>query len=578
MRFSSPKPFLLVTGFVLFTLLLAWVPPRRADPGLRAAEPVGAYLNGKFSPFRPSNNVSFKVEKAFPKLNFYTPFKMQKDPTRNRFFLAEKRGHIVVFDKSNGGTNKRTVLNIEKQVSQGEGAHGFMGFVLHPEFGQQGSPNRGYFYVFYRYIPDENMLTGEDESYRRLSRFTYNEATGTASPASEQVLIQQFVTSRIHTGGGMVFGDDGFLYVGIGDGGICCEQISTQRLDQFLLAGIFRIDVDKRGGNISHPIRRQPTNYGTIPNGWPQSFSANYYIPNDNPWLDPNGGVLEEFYALGIRHPYTLSYDPVRKEMWEGDVGELTWEEVNKIEKGGNYEWPFLEADNVHRATLGYTPRNINQVTGTRKSYFLKLNRETSNSVIGGFVYRGNRYPSLYGKYIFADHNTGRIWTIDADRPGQHTQNDISLLAVVPNTYAGSGIASFATDETGEIYIVKLRGVRAYGNNGGGEVLRLAPQGEQRAEPPARLSQNGAFSDLANLTPAPGLIPYTVNSPLWSDAAAQHRWIAIPNDGSYNTAAEQIGRDVSAQRGDEDDDSRSDDAGGGERQQDAGGAFPVVGP
>ena len=528
----------------LFLLLLILPLSFMAQSGLPSPEPIGPYLNGVLSPERPSNNTNYKVERAFSRLTFNTPFKMQKDPSRNRFFLAEKRGHVVVFDRANNGTNKRTVLNIENRVSQGGGAHGFMGFALHPEFGQANSPNKGYFYVFYRYIPNPNMLTSEDESYRRLSRFTYNENTGRAEPNSEQVLIQQFVTSRVHTGGGMRFGPDGMLYVGIGDGGVCCEQISTQRLDRYLLAGIFRIDVDRRGGNISHPIRRQPTDYGNIPNGWPKSFTANYFIPNDNPWLDPNGGILEEFYALGIRHPYTLSYDPGRDEWWEGDVGELTWEEVNKIEKGANYEWPFLEADNVHRSTLGYAPRNINQVTGRRRGHWLKLNRDHSNSVIGGFVYRGNRYPSLVGKYILGDHNTGRIWTINANRSAGNTQADLDLLAVIPNTSTGRGIASFATDESGEIYVIKMNGVRAGSNNGGGIIYRITTEGQTVQPPPARLSQTGAFTDLATLTPAQGIIPYTVNSPLWSDGSLKKRWIAIPNDGTHNANNERVSFDA----------------------------------
>ena len=524
-----------------FCLLLSLVPPLRVDPGISEPRPFEAYLGNVFPKERPSINVSFLAEPAFPNVNFYTPCQMQKDPVAGRIFVTEKRGRIIAFDTENGGSNPKTVLNIEDRVSQGAGARGIMGFILHHEFGQVGSPNKDYFYLYYHYIPEGGDLLGQ-LGYRRLSRFTYDRANNQVPRNTEQVLIQQFTTSHVHNGGGMAWGNDKNLYLGIGDGGTCCEQFTSQRLDSFLLAGVLRLDVDMRGGEISHPIRRHPGSVAGTPDNWPESFTANYYIPNDNPWLDPNGAILEEFFSIGLRHPYTLSYDPVRDEFWEGEIGEASFEEINKIEKGANYEWPFLEADKPYRATLAYTPRNILEITGIQKSYFIKLDRQASNSVIGGFVYRGTKYPSLYGKYIFGDHGSGRIWTIDASAEGQYTQDDISLLAEVPGASGGFGIASFATDEKGdEIYIVKMAGITAYGPNGGGEIFRLVPQLEPSVDAPPLLSQTGAFSDLATLTPAEGFIPYKTNSPLWSDGAEKYRWVGIPNNGTFNTEEEQIG-------------------------------------
>ncbi|MEM7512980.1 MAG: PQQ-dependent sugar dehydrogenase, partial [Bacteroidota bacterium] len=528
---------LCLSGFTLYELM---------GPGIDNPTAVGAYLNGAFPDTPPSPPSGFKTENAFPNITFNSPFKVIKDPRGDRFFVAEKRGRISLFSTANGGSNYETVVDIQDIVSQGGGTHGLMGFVLHPEFGQPGSPNRNYFYLFYRYIPDGTPLTTETNSYRRLSRFELTEGSNVAQRSSELVMIQQFVRSRIHSGGGMVFDKNGFLFIGLGDAGNCCEQYSTQRLDKWLLGGILRIDVDEKGGNISHPIRRQPVNYEDsatkFPDGWEDSYSQGYYIPNANPWQDRSGGTLEEFYALGIRHAYTLMYDAQKDELWEGEIGQSTWEEINKIKKGHNYEWPFLEAVKVHRSSLEFTPKNINEVTGIRQGPHVRLNRATSNSVIGGLVYRGSKFPALRGKLLFADHRSGTIYSIDANSEGDMTQDDIDKVAVLPGSSGGFGIASFATDEAGEIYIVKLNGVNydpEKETRGGGTIHKLVPDLSD-LKVPTKLSETNAFANLETLIPSAGIIPYTVNSPLWSDGASKKRWIALPNNGAHDSPAEKI--------------------------------------
>ncbi len=476
-------------------------------PTLSHGQAIGPFLDGALPPAPPGTATGWRTENAFPNVTFNSPFKILPDPSGPRFFVAEKRGRLSSFATADGGGDVRAVLKIEQQVSQGGGTHGFMGFALHPEFADPASPNAGFLYVWYRYIPDPTRLTSDGDSYRRLSRFTVDLATGVADPASETVLIQQFTRSRIHTGGGMFFGPDGFLYLSVGDEGTCCEQDSTQRVDRWLFGGVLRIDVDMRGDGVSHPIRRQPTQNGEIPPGWPPSFTAHYFVPDDNPWQDPAGGVLEEFYAIGLRHGYTLAYDPPTGDIWEGDVGEATWEEVNKVVWGGNYEWPFLEADRVHRARLAYEPTTIDDVIGERRGHHIKLDRATSNSVIGGFVYRGDLYPELQGRFLFADHASGRIYSVDAARPGGMTQDDVALLTHLPNCSSGFGIASFATDDAGEIYVVKLDGVNVNDDREGGTIHRVVPEDASNPDPPARLSDLGAFADLETLTAAPGLRP-----------------------------------------------------------------------
>ena len=518
------------TGF-----LVAYVPHILPPFGLDSVEAIGPYLNNNFPPNRPSGNANFATEIAYPDLSFNSPVNLRKDTINNRIYIAEKRGKVVSFEDVPGVNSTTTVLDIEVNTTQGTGTNGLTGFILHPEFGKPGSPNRGYFYVYYRHTPDTALRHIDTIAYRRLVRYNIPDGSNVADPNSETVLINQFARSHIHGGGGMFFGPDGFLYLGLGDEGLCCEQNSTQRYDQWLFGGVLRIDVDQDPSR-SHPIRRQPISNGVIPAGWPNSFTANYYIPNDNPWIDENGAYLEEFFAIGIRHAYSIKYDPDRGEIWEGDIGELTFEEINKIEKGANYEWPFLEAGKVHLTTLSYEPNNLEDVFGTRKGPIVSLDRNTSNGVIAGGVYRGNLFPSLVGKFLFADHAQGTIYIIDAEEQGPITQEDITLIASIPGSYGNAGISNFTFMPDGEIYITKMNGNGA----DGGRIYKLITQGTPNPEPPALLSQTGAFANLATLTPSAGLIPYETQAQLYSDDALKKRWIAIPHDGTPDSPDEQI--------------------------------------
>jgi glucose/arabinose dehydrogenase len=160
---------------------------------------------------------------------------------------------------------------------------------------------------------------------------------------SELVLINQFDPHLWHNGGGMFFGTDGFLYLINGDGGGADDNYNnTQKINSGLFSGVVRIDVDQNPTR-SHPIRRHPVDNTTIPSGWVGSTSGNYYVPNDNPWVNPDGSVLEEFWAIGVRSPHRMTFDPISGQIWNGDVGQNDREEVNLIVKGGNYQWAYRE-------------------------------------------------------------------------------------------------------------------------------------------------------------------------------------------------------------------------------------------
>jgi glucose/arabinose dehydrogenase len=180
-------------------------------------------------------------------------------------------------------------------------------------------------------------------AYWRLSRFTVPDGQMAADANSEVVLVQQFDQQMWHDAGCMMFGPDGFLYFSCGDEGGANDQYNaTQTLSERLMSGIFRIDVNQNPA-LSHAIRRQPFHHPAMPAGWPESYTTNYFVPNDNPFVNTNGANLEEYYALGFRQPYRFSRDPVTGLIWVADSGQSTREEIDILVPGANYRWAYRE-------------------------------------------------------------------------------------------------------------------------------------------------------------------------------------------------------------------------------------------
>jgi uncharacterized repeat protein (TIGR03806 family) len=284
-----------------------------------------------------------------------------------------------------------------------------------------------------------------------------------------------------------------------------------------LFSGVFRIDVDMRGGSISHPPPRQPN----------LAVTANYYIPNDNPFVgQPN--VLEEFYGLGLRSPHRMTIDPPTGRIYVGDVGEGSREEISRMEPGEaglNFQWSFCEG------FLGTMPASY---TGISKPPILDYPRNEGVAVIGGHVYRGSQFAAeLGGRYIFGDNVSRTIWVMD-ESTTPATKIAIGTLPKGDGPNSGAdytGLSSFGLDAHNEIYLCQMSSI-------GGRIYKLAPSAPTASRPlPALLSETGAFTNLTTLAPHPGLIPYTVNSPLWSDAAHKTRWMAVPTNTFVTFAA-----------------------------------------
>ncbi len=484
-------------------------------------------------PLSAPGDVAWKTVNAFPQLKFFEPtcVAAARDGS-NRLFVLERRGTIQVIQNDPEATSKQLFLDIFPEVMrQPYEDDGALGLILHPEFGQPASPNRGYFYVFY-------TARVKSQRFDRLSRFTVPDGQEVADPASEVVLIDQLDQDIWHNGGGMAFGADGFLYVGVGDeGGNEPDQFANgQRIDKNLFSGILRIDVNCTGGSVSHPPQRQPQT----------GHTAEYFIPNDNPFVGVPG-ALEEFWSIGLRNPHRISFDrgtdqvagtlrvpsgrdgtrsvPITAtgRLWVGDVGQQLREEVNIATRGSNHGWSYLE---------GSLPMRQSPLAGQKPSPL--LGQETppvheyphlngDNCVIGGHVYRGKKLPELVGKYIYGDNGSGRIWALDYDGQKKVANTELTALPVSAKT----GLSSVNEDADGELLLLVL------GDSGreDGTLYRLvkAPPGESPL--PKWLSQTGLFKDVRSLTPGPGVFAYTVNSPLWSDGAEKRRWIMLPGDG-----------------------------------------------
>lgn len=508
-------------------LVLAASAARAQAYGVGAPSPVNPYWGGTFPNQAPGSASAWTVVDAFPNLTFTDPIQLVEIPGTTKLLIAGKAGMLWTVENDPQTTTKDPVLDIRDAVLQ-EPDGGMLNVILHPEFGQPGSPNQDFLYIYYRYTPNP-AWTGQN-AYCRLSRFTMSPGRDEVDPLSEFVMIQQYDRHDWHNGGGMFFGpEDGFLYLTMGDeGGVHDEYESTQKLDDGLFGGVLRIDVDM-DPTRSHPVRRQPLEPASPPAGWPGTFTQGYWIPNDNPWLDPGGSILEEFWAIGLRSPHRMTYDPVEDEIWIGDVGQGTREEVSTAPKGANLQWPYREGN------IDGIWDKPNPLIGFDQPPVHDYPRSTGSCVIGGFVYRGARWPELEGKYLFADHTVRNVWALTPDGSGGAASVDFLVNVPASGTGGKNGISSFATDAAGNVYILKLFGT----DLDGGKVYRLAQAGGV-PDPPEYLSQLGLFDDLATLDPAPGLVPYTVNSPLWSDRAAKGRWIALPNDGAHDTLDETI--------------------------------------
>ena len=458
----------------------------------------------------------FSTTPAFGALTFLDPVAVLAPPGEtNRLFIAEQDGIVSVI--TNLASPTRTVfLNISAQVAGGlpTDERGLLGLAFHP-----GYATNGYFFVFYSSTGilttnlNGTVNTANGGLHQCLSRFTVSAGNvHAADPASETRLLAMPDDYSNHNGGCLQFGPDGYLYVSSGDEGDANDTgQNSQRIDKDLWAGVLRLDVDSRPGSVmptAHPAQRFT--------GW--NGLVNYRIPADNPFLGAtnfNGQPINtnllraEFWATGLRNPWRFSFDPLDGKLYLGDVGQGTQEEIDLVTAGGNYGWAYREG-NIARPGSPAPPPGFTNAIEPILSYTRGSGTNQGFAVTGGVVYRGNRFPSLYGKYIFADYSSGRIW---AAQPNGTNIVPFYLLTT------DSSVSGFGIDpRNGDVLLC---------DQSEDTIKRLVTVTNLTG--PALLSGTGAFTNLATLTPHVGVVPYEINLPFWSDNAAKMRWFSLPN-------------------------------------------------
>ncbi len=315
-----------------------------------------------------------------------------------RTFVVEKAGRIKVI--KDGKVLGEPFLDIVAKVRSKESERGLLSVAFHPRYRENGR-----FFVDYTDL-DGNTVISEFKAGKDPDRSDGN---------SERVLLNIKQPAWNHNGGQLQFGPDGYLYIGMGDGGFSGDPSGNGQNKNVLLAKMLRIDVD---------------------DGEP------YGIPEDNPFKGVPG-TRPEVWAYGLRNPWRFSFDPETRDMYIADVGEGKWEEVDfqpANSKGGeNYGWSLLEGSYGYKLPEGYD-------TGSLTFPVVEYNHDQGCSVTGGYVYRGKKYPGINGTYFFADFCSGKLWGLRR-KPGGSWE-----WAKFLDT--GLSVSSFGEDEDGEIYIL----------------------------------------------------------------------------------------------------------------------------
>ncbi len=337
------------------------------------------------------------------------PVDIARAPGEARLFVVEKAGRVRIVTAA-GAVLPTAFLNISARVGSTGSEQGLLGAAFHPNYA-----TNGWFFVNY------TDLSGNT----RISRFQRQVGTADlADPASEVVLFTAVQPFTNHNGGSMHFGPDGYLYAALGDGGSGGDPGNRAQNLALPLGKVLRFDVD-----------------GGTPGG------AAYSIPPTNPLVN-TAGALPEIWAWGVRNPWRTSFDAATGDYWIADVGQNLWEEVNVfVDSAGanhNFGWRCYE---------GTVPFNLSLCGSTGSTvapvFVYPHNNLTGGfSITGGYVYRGQQFPSLQGYYVCVDFVSGNLWTIRRQRNVYQVQRDTVL--------SSSGISAFGQDAAGELYVAEF--------------------------------------------------------------------------------------------------------------------------
>jgi uncharacterized repeat protein (TIGR03806 family) len=428
---------------------------------------------------QPGGGTGIAVVDAFPNLTFSSPVLMIQAPGDDtKWYVVEQGGVIRVFANDDSTTTASVFVDLRDRVNFG-GEAGLLGMAFDPNFATTGRV-----YLSYTANP-----VGGGVLQSRISRFTMN--GNVLDPGSESVLLTIAQPFSNHNGGNIVFGSDTYLYAGFGDGGSGGDPNNNAQNRSTLLGKLIRIDVSGTGA---------------------------YTIPADNPFVGADtarcetgtsgsSAMCQEIYAYGFRNPWRFSFDrAVPTDLWLADVGQGAFEEVDRVEKGGNYGWRFREGMHC------YDPSTNCPITANGADLIdpvAEYGHDLGSSVTGGYVYRGTAIPGLVGRYLFGDFGSGRIFALAS---GTFARQELLQTSL--------SISSFGQGSDGELYVI----------NYGGKLSKIVPSSAPGANPiKTQLSQTGCFSSANPTQPVAGLIPYAPNAPFWSDGATKQRWMGVPD-------------------------------------------------
>lgn len=365
--------------------------------------------------------VTDSLPPVWPDLQLGTPITNANSPVAlthapdgsGRLFIVERAGRIRIWD----GGALRTFLDLRSRVNtndSGGDERGLLALAFSP-----GYATNGHFYV--NYISSNSSPRGSTV----ISRFTVNPANADDGiETSEEVILVIPQPEPNHNGGQINFGPDGYLYIGMGDGGGAGDlhgSVGNGQANDTFLGKMLRIDVE-----------------GLPDPGLP------YAIPADNPFL-LDTQVPNEIWAFGLRNPWRWSFDRKTGDMYIADVGQYEWEEVNFIPAastgGENFQWRRVEGFNTFNSGTPLTK-------GTSTDPVFEYDHNAGSSITGGYVYRGSSFPRMEGIYYFGDYNSGRIWGLQRDPSGNWI--DRQFLDTSLN------VSSFGEDEAGNLYVASL--------------------------------------------------------------------------------------------------------------------------
>lgn len=348
----------------------------------------------------------------------------------NRLFVVERDGRIQIHGAG-------TFLDIHTIVNSG-GEQGLLSVAFPPDFDSSQ--------LFYVYFTD---IRSSDQRDNVLARFHVSQADpNVADPASEQILLTfPHPDQDNHNGGQLLFGPDGYLYIGTGDGGGGGDPYENAQDLGSLLGKILRIDV---GASLTPAPTPGP--YALYLPLIAHQGGNSYAIPADNPFVgDPS--ARDEIWAYGLRNPWRFSFDRATGDLWIGDVGQGSWEEVDfqaAASPGGeNYGWDCREGAHDYSDPNGDFNANCVGLTFTDPIHEYDHGGGRC-SITGGFVYRGSAYPALDGIYFYADYCNGGVWGVQPDGAAWAASTEL--------VNGGFGLSSFGEDESGELYLARLDG------------------------------------------------------------------------------------------------------------------------